>query len=207
MLLVAIFASSAGAQQKIAPKKAQPKPVQSKPGQVSGRVFAITESGDLKPARLAKIYLFYLPTSTNSTQDADRDSEEALNTAGMAWLKAQTKAARERLEETIRDVREGRSLTDALKCRRELLTEDAALIETLEWGESAKRPGQILTADADEEGNFKVASVRPGRYILVARGRAGFNDALWVNNSLTVEPGTEVTVKLASPQKTCLSVQ
>ena len=204
MVLAVLITISAVAQQKNTPKKAVSKPVQSKPGAISGRVFAITEGGDLKPARLAKIYLFHLHTRTAQTPT---DSEEALNTAGMAWLTARADEAKKRLEETRRDVREGLDLTDSIRCRREILGEDMALLKTLEWSESAKKGDQILTADADEDGNFKVPTVPPGRYILVARGHAGFNEALWINDSLTVEPGTEITLKLASPKVACSTVK
>jgi hypothetical protein len=55
LLLIAV--SCVFAQQK--PKTAS-KPASPGPGIVSGRVFAITGGGDVKPARMAKVYLMYL---------------------------------------------------------------------------------------------------------------------------------------------------
>ncbi len=203
VLLTALILSSAVAQQKAAPRKAQPKPAQSKPGAISGRVFAITGSGDLKPARMAKVYVLYFQF-LNVAQATDQDAEEARNSVGMAWLKESGRAAQQYLEELKSD---GGSWTDSISCRKRLLSYDRALMETLKWGEVENLTGQILRADADEEGNFKIGTVRPGRYILVVRGRTGLNDALWSKDDIAVESGAETAVKLASPERACLSIQ
>jgi hypothetical protein len=49
----------------VAQQKPSPKTT-GKPGVVSGRVFAITKSGDLKPARMAHVYLLYWHRTTKS---------------------------------------------------------------------------------------------------------------------------------------------
>src|SRR5690349_21294740 len=36
-----------------------------------------------------------------------------------------------------------------------------------------------LVTHADEEGKFKITGVHPGVYDVLARGRAGFNEAFW----------------------------
>src|SRR5580698_8554008 len=68
-MLGSLFVVAVSAQQK------QPSKSAAKPGIVSGRVFAITKSGDLKPARLAKVYLFYESGSKGTDPD----------TAGLTW--------------------------------------------------------------------------------------------------------------------------
>src|SRR5580658_4634908 len=58
------FAQQQGTTKKAAsapakPQATAPKPTPLEPATVSGSVFALTKGGDLKPARLAKIYMFY----------------------------------------------------------------------------------------------------------------------------------------------------
>ena len=193
-----------------AKKVAAPPP---KAGAVSGRVFAITEGGDLKPARMAKVYLFYLHRSSKPTGGGE-DGE----TAGMAWIEEQTKALKdiakalaEETEEINSKMRSGdlstettesRRLRDLADCLKGLAAYENAVVGALTWGkENSTKIGQILYADADEEGNFKTPA-QPGIYLLYASGRAGFNEAIW-EAEITVEPGAETKVKLASPKKAC----
>ena len=169
-LLATLILAASGmfAQQKAVAAKTP----STKPGVVSGRVFLITGSGDLKPARLAKLYLIYSPRPIDGVTNQVADKS-----AGLAWAKARTKAATDSLEEYKRD---GADWNDAVSCRHDMLHEDAAIVEILQWGRDQKKSNQIYPADADEEGNFKINNVSPaGGYFLVARGRAGFNDALW----------------------------
>jgi hypothetical protein len=91
-----------------------------------------------------------------------------------------------------------------LSCRRELIAEDAALLATMEWVQQNKSLKQLLTTDADEEGVFQIIKVPAGQYTLVARGKAGANDAFW-NSEITVKPGSAISVKLSAPEKSCLA--
>jgi hypothetical protein len=43
--------------------------------------------------------------------------------------------------------------------------------------------------------------------MIVASGRAGFNDARWKEGSVEVKSGSETTIKLASPDKACLDLK
>jgi hypothetical protein len=171
LAVLTVATSSVFAQQKTA--KPAPKLAPTKPGVVSGRIFAITGGGDLKPARLAKVYLFYLYKSVKVAEDE--------NSAGMAWLKAVLKAITDNAEVSSRD---GANWSDSIRCRRDLLSYDTALIETLKWGDEQKKPSELVFAEADEEGHFTIAIPHAGKYILIARGHAGFNDALWSNDKL-----------------------
>jgi len=207
------------AQQRTAPRASKTAaPAPPKAGAVSGRVFAITEGGDIKPGRMAKIYLFYLQRSAKSAGG----NEEEKDSAGLAWLAEQSKALKERAKELREDTEElknkmlsgeisaetveSRRLSDSVDCLKGLAAYRDAVVGTLTWGkEHPTKIGQILYADADEEGNFKIPA-QPGMYLLFASGRAGFNEAFW-EAEITVEPGTETTVKLASPKEACLVVR
>jgi hypothetical protein len=69
---------------------------------------------------------------------------------------------------------------------------------------SGQKQWQIVPADADEDGVFKITVARPGVYILLVHGKAGFNDAFWVSGDLIVKLGTETSIKLSQPQKSCM---
>jgi len=119
---------------------------------VSGRVFLITESGDLKPARLANVYLLL-------------ESEASL----IAWRTAELKAVKEigRLMDKRREAIDAwRKVTpeghkseayehssEAAECREELQADYTAFEDLLKWGADPKNRNQLLLADADEEGN------------------------------------------------------
>jgi hypothetical protein len=100
--------------------KAAP-PTRPKPGLVSGRIFEITNSGDLKPARMAKIYLF------------SHDGSEG--SAAHEWSVELRKGLLDYIKGPLMDVdsdgapvpRAGLLLADAekLNCQRELLIYDA----------------------------------------------------------------------------------
>jgi hypothetical protein len=181
------------------------------PGVVSGRVFAITVSGDLKLARLAKVYLFLL--SGGAKFDGDSVS--------LAWSHSELKAAgemakaeKDREDSYSRTGKDVDGSTDfdgdgakSIVCRRELLLYDEAVGETEQWATGQKKTSQIVCADADEEGYFKMTAP-VGTYTLIARGRAGFNEAFWkAGDWVNAEAGTETTIKLTSPEKSCLVMQ
>jgi Polysaccharide lyase family 4, domain II len=91
-------------------------------------------------------------------------------------------------------------------CLRGLLSYEKAVFETLNWGMEQNKTNQFWSSDADEEGNFKITDVRPGEYVVVARGRAGFNDAFW-QKDITVKSGMETAFKLSKPEKACLVIE
>jgi hypothetical protein len=162
------------------------------PGMVSGRIFLITGGGDIKPARFAKLYLFY--------GGAILGMEDS---AGMAFDKEYLKAMDAYRIELTENLKLNKIDSEAIECEKELLLYSTALVETLTWAKTENKTIQAIFADADEEGNFKIAAP-PGRYVLVAHGRAGFNDAFWMNGWVTVKFGEETTVKMARPEKSCL---
>jgi hypothetical protein len=97
------------------------------------------------------------------------------------------------------------SWTDDLMCRRELQYYDRALLAARKWRWEHREWDQLLSAQADEEGLFKIVVPHSGEYFLIARGRAGFNEAFW---SADVATGAEaVVLKLAQPEKACVVMQ
>ncbi len=84
-------------------------------------------------------------------------------------------------------------------CEKELVVYNKAVLEAIKWVESGQKTSQILSNHTDEEGNFKTTAVPPGRYLLVAYGRAGFNEAVWQQSGIDVQPEMETKLKLSEP--------
>jgi hypothetical protein len=200
MMLVLGVALTASAQRS---DTKRPPAALPKLGSVSGRVFGITENGDLKPARLAHIYLLYKGSET--TQEFEE------NTAGTAFARAAVSSQIKALTE-IRTMRKEfaqkypeAEFDENLSCRRELEARVEAVKETIDWVQQEKKFKQSLSTDADEEGLFQITKVPAGNYSLIALGQAGANDAFW-SGEATVKSGSVVSVKLPSPVESCAVV-
>jgi hypothetical protein len=264
LLTLAIAVTSVFAQR--APRGPTKGPAQKpKPGTISGRAFGITSGGDLKPARLAKVYLLHLTGSLPPAVVDDTDGNKE-DPAALRWLKdlnrfiaevtaapsappaarptptppsgkeetplervarlaalarafgvtpapeetpiertARLAAQQRRAEEAEKRRAEKATSDELAECRSMLLAYDKATLEILTWAREASQTAQIVLEEADEEGRFTLSAL-PGSYLLVVRGRAGFNDASWQTN-VTVEGGKETTVKLGSPEQSCLALE
>jgi len=193
---------------KAAPS-AVPKLTPAKPGVVSGRVFAITKSGDLKVARLARVYMFYMSAGKDVVIPAEWEQGDP---AQLQWLQEHLKASKEgtTMQEALYENEKKKGYprseeqVEGSRCRQQLLLYAKAIIAVREWGIEQHKAGQILSIDADEEGNFKIQVPYPGTYGLIARGRAGFNEAFWTMDNFLVEQGTETVVKVGSVEEACL---
>ena len=189
ILVILIVAASVLAQTK-APKTQ----VAPRTGKLTGRIFAITSGGDIKPARLANLYLFYqYDTSAHSTKQEDYNLA-----AAHIWNESYVSALKKFSPVPVDSV-----------CERKLLVYQEALIAVMTWASSdINKIRQVVRGQADEEGLINMPDVPSGTYILVAFGRAGFNDAVWVLDSgeVVVKPGMESTVKAASPAHPCLKL-
>jgi hypothetical protein len=163
-------------------------------GVVSGRIFAVTKGGDLKPARMATVVLLYKYRS----EKAANENAEEMDSAGMAWLDNKLHAMNELAREDKSD------WNDSVWCHQHLGTYHEALSATLSWASEKHKAWQILSTDADEDGTFKMAVPHPGKYTIVAIGQAGFNDAVW-EADFVVNPGMNAAVKLSSPKESCLA--
>lgn len=253
LLWLVSLATVAGAQQR---KSASP----AKAGVVSGSVFAITKGGDLKPARMAKIYLFYASQGSAESDETgtagavwrsnlhivmdEYDHEQADNKihpkgygvwgpnqpykggeiiinngyAYMAYSAGSTGDkppvfTTDKYSHPFRDGTMSWFLTGSASelapgesemCRSRLVMYQAVISQTLQEASAIHKESQAIVADADEYGMFHVAVSHPGKYFMLAVGRAGVNDAFWEADDIVVNAGAITTVKLSSPKEACV---
>jgi hypothetical protein len=203
-------------------------------GSISGRIFLITEAGDLKPARFANVYLL--------SGTPNKNDESAV----MVFLKKQIEEAESRTA-TLTKKREemessGAGVNDSEEsgCLEELLMETHSVQAAADWADESKQYSQFVGTQADEDGVFRLSGIALNsgtgeslrklnpktsldgfawNYTIVVRGRAGANEAYWekdlqflqVNGAMSWRVGSEefkkgrdVTIKLGSPEKACL---
>jgi len=178
---------------------AQPTTTPQATASVSGRVFGITPSGDLKPARMAHIYLVY----------KGRSERFEANTAGATWLREDLPRVIKAENDGLEAMKDHHSVAEVdvdenLECRREMVAHDEAMLSTMKWVQQNKKLKQLLTTDADEDGIFHITRVPAGHYTLIARGQAGASDAFW-SSEITLKAGSTITVKLSAPEKSCIA--
>jgi hypothetical protein len=182
---VSVFAQGKAPKTQITPKT----------GKLTGRIFAITSGGDIKPARLATLYLLYqYDTSTHSSKQEDYNLA-----AAHVWSESYLSALKNFAPFPV-----------ANACQRRLLMYREALLAVMTWAsDDIKKTRQVVRGQADEEGLINMPEVPSGTYILVAFGRAGFNEAVWVLDSeeVVVKPGMDTAVKAASPAHSCLELE
>jgi hypothetical protein len=175
----------------------QQKSPPARAGVVSGRIFAVTKGGDLKPARMATVVLLY---NYHSDKAADQD-REYMDSAVRVWQENRLNALKGFGK---RAATEGAGWSDSLRCHQHLGTYHEAMSATLRWAGEQHKAWQVLSTNADEDGMFKIAVPHRGRYTIVAFGQAGFNDAVW-EADVVVNPGMNTLVKLSSPEDSCLT--
>jgi hypothetical protein len=178
---------------------------------VSGRAFLITVAGDVKPAIMAKVYLLYWG-----------DANEYQNSVAHEWLEENQKATKAWAEEMKTDHYYSKSKSEI--CRRGLRNYSYAFSKTFDWVSANKKEWQLIVGQSDEEGSFRISVPHPGAYMLVVVGHAGFNDAVWISGDgttigpgtgsititpngygiITINPGKETSVKMASPVYACV---
>lgn len=176
-------------------KKASASRPVAQSGSVAGRVFGITQGGDLKPARLARVYLLY------SSRDVKDEGEE---TGWQVFMRSYSDGLRKLNEQTKKE--DVQTFSERLQCRRELLVSLRALDSARTWAAENKKGWQLTSGEADEDGWFAFPDVKPGRYMVVARGRSGVNDAEWESDLFPVKPREKVTLKLSAPNTSCLAL-
>jgi len=187
-------------------------------GVVVGRVFAITKSGDLKPCRLCKVYLFFsLPIVGQKVVDAKAETPgEVFLLNQLEQLKVIGDASKAEMTRSDKMISAPRShplseeeaasaarVSAELRCKSLLIGDTKAILDTFERADQHNQSMPIYSADADEEGNFQLSKIKSGEYILVALGQAGMNDAFWQEN-VQVHLREKVTVKLSSVKTACL---
>ena len=151
-------------------------------GALTGKILAVTRGGDLKPGRFAKVYLGNL---ANAGYTAEADARSLLDLAAQrdktyrAW---ESSAVNNPFTPLFRGKAEQACINDVL---------------------SATPTASSQVATADENGQFTVSDLSPGRYFLVAIGRAGTYAAVWAE-TLSIESEKTTTFTPAGPRLSCL---
>jgi hypothetical protein len=191
-----------------------------RPATVSGYVFALTKGGDIKPARIAKVYMFY---SRPAGKPVAQSAEQSPNTAFAADV----------FENEVVKGKEGAKvwqedkphLQESTICNSTLVEGYfGAINKTIHWG--AEHMSQLVFGETDEDGKFEItipppglddASFEPGAphdqtvfspgvYLVAVYGTAGYNNAFW-ETEVTVEPGNTARIKMSSPTMACLKME
>jgi hypothetical protein len=164
---------------------------------LTGKVFAITKGGDVKPALLAHVYLFLSGAAYSAIFNEFLTAIIKAHDVLEATLKAQ-------LDDPVlaNDASYKAMLADHLRtsCRGLLRDVDKKISDDHEI--DPKLFGPAYTAETDETGSFEIARIKPGDYQIVVRGQAGSNDVLWVGK-VTIVSGATKTLKLSSVAKAC----
>jgi hypothetical protein len=146
-------------------------------------VEAMIGSGDLKPARFAKV--FAIPTqSANQVKDAIVSVAEALDDA-------RSKA------ESISP--ESADMID-IQCLIALTQLKPALIKLGHAADANPSKGIVVT-DADEMGEFKLNGLVDQPYTVFAMGKIGMNAAVWFVDIAQADHSERI--KLVRPQIAC----
>src|SRR5436189_1122875 len=150
----------------------------------SGRVFLITQGGDLKPARLSKVYFLYSGSLQHGAED---------NTATSVFISAQASRFSKGSDELKAGMKYdgGSGGNERLICLTQLAAVDEGLMATIDWVRANKRLKEIVISSTDEDGWFR-AKVPFGIYDLVVRGRAGANDAYWATHTIVISNKSRV---------------
>jgi hypothetical protein len=221
--LLLLWSLAALGQGTVATKKASPVHAKThpqpplKPATVSGYVFAVTKGGDIKPARMASVYMFYSrPVETPASQLVDQ-SPDGMNAADV-FAREVVKG-----EERGKAKVQGKPyLRDSTICNT-MLAEmySGAIVATLDWGNTHQT--QVVFGDTDEEGKFEITFppdlkdatfeqgaphdgvFAPGVYHIVVNGAAGYNNAVW-ETDVTVNPGDALKIKVSDPTKACVKL-
>jgi len=199
------------------PRTAQ-KPIQLKPATVSGHIFALTKGGDLKPARLTKVYMFYSRAGGDSP-DQIVDKNTDLTFAADIFAKEVVNG----LEEARMWQADKPYLQESTICNSTLVRGYVgAVVKTVKWGQDHQT--QDLFGETDEEGKFEITVPRspqdvysfeagaphdyvfaPGVYLAVASGMAGYYNAFW-ESEVRIQPGETVKVRMSTPTMACLKI-
>lgn len=158
------------------------KPVQAL---VNGRVFLITRGGDLKPARLADLYL--LNSDLYRDDSIEKAEQSASRSCQSLWRDA--RFIRE-WPATLREFSFAQGQAD-------LRAYQKVVLDKLPTDHS-----QAFITQADEDGRFVFRDVPPGSYVITAFGQAGVNLAAW-RDSVSVKPNQPLELKLSSVVVTC----
>ena len=178
LLCPAVLISASSQAKNSQAKTTKAAPAGRHAGEISGFTFLITRNGDLKPARLAQVYLFRsdLADAYDVTVVKQRSVFE-----------------------------EGLPQDAELSCEAKIEVYDRALQSALKAARDQDANDAYYVLQADEEGKFHLKNIEPGEYEILVRGRAGANDAYWCK-SLRIEAGKVAQIKLGEPVEACLNL-
>jgi hypothetical protein len=194
IIFVLCFALLAQGQVKTTP----PRPPIT--GALTGKVFAITKGGDVKPALMAHVYL-YSESPYKGTVDPMGELIQSLLKNDRTYEESLTS-----IVEKADKKEEGNPYDDKLRRHHEL---DIKLSESChnflrDIDDSISSNSRIgfpfYSTDTDETGVFNLSRIKLGKYWIVVRGQAGSSDVLWVDE-IVVKGAT--TIKLSSVAKAC----
>lgn len=195
-VLAAILAKGSGVQTdaskpaKDAPSALGDVPVIHAPPNVvfKGVVEAEVGSGDLKPARFAK--LLVIPAEVAGSVIGGINKMSALAD------KARGEAAGDDLE--LRAVE--------IECLKSLVKFKVALVTAgIDASRDPKADQKMLAIDADESGQFSFTGIKIEPFVIIAIGKAGMNGAIWVSDPIT--SSQQNTLKLDHPTLACYDAQ
>jgi hypothetical protein len=184
ILVILLVLTTLSAQQPKTPTK----PIA--PGSLKGRAFAITKTGDVKPALLAHVYLFAADNPYNPLRTSLIKTHYQLE-AKMSAAEDEYDAKARALGQAPGD----RSTVDKIvadDCREALRHTTSRLPDE----------NPVYTKETDETGAFEINRIRPGDYQLVVQGQAGSYDAVWIE-TVTIAAAAEKTVKLGTVSLAC----
>lgn len=157
---------------------------------LSGRVFVITVGGDLKPARMARVYIL--------SGDSLANEEAISGAAESARLHCESA---HRLREAV-DTGNDSSGFMAKDLRMELSAYRDALARVEKFVAADVGTKNALAISADEDGRFSVSSLSSGSYRVVVFGQAGVNLGYW-RERLRVNVGDHIELKMSEPDLAC----
>jgi hypothetical protein len=122
-------------------------------GVLSGRIFAITTGGDIKPARLAKTFLFYVRRSGKSVEAIEEDQ----NSAGSAWLTEEAKAL-EAFNQAWTTMLKQFNEAETVELQRRILGSESSSIDVRWGGLELKRSSGAYEVTTASSGNLSKSS-------------------------------------------------
>ncbi|MGH9788636.1 MAG: hypothetical protein ACRD4U_08070 [Candidatus Acidiferrales bacterium] len=156
---------------------------------VSGRVFALTRGGDIKPARYAEVYIL-----------------------APAYARAVATEALESSTAQMRELVEKKLLTSTSEFvptldRLQVLNHRLALVKAAsEIREQVGGCASELFTATDLEGNFEIRGVPPAELWVYVVGRAGGNQAVW-SSKIDVKPRQQIRIEMHSPDYSFLDIE
>lgn len=142
---------------------------------IKGKVFAITQGGDLKPARMARVYVV----------NVFRYERFTAMTLAMAEKNLQRVQTRQNL----------------LNCSEKQAGWELGIAEMIKEAQENPR-AKVWSAETDENGEFQISGVLPGSYYLLAYGQAGINHGYWAKE-INISRGVNTPFKLTQFESSC----